>query len=703
MSAFPKFRPDLEAYDQQDVTGHKIVLLKDPVSEKYFRVSDYEYRLLKTLDGTVGVDEAIERLKARGYYYSSGEGSQIVTRAAYSGLLLGTLFGTAKFLKAAKERIKQLKKARLLSSVYFLFIPLVNPDKFLERTVGYFRLVYNKWTGLLVVLAFPGAMYLVISSIPRIHGELLFFFNLTNLLYLWVTIAVTKLVHELSHAYTAKRYGLHVPGMGIVFLIFFPCLFCNTTDAWQLADRKQRMAISAAGVGSEFALAIVATYVWYFSGPSVVNSVAFYMMGISFFSTVLVNGNPLMKFDGYFILVDYLGIPNLYQKSFAYLRYLVMNRVLGVDTVFDPSRRPRERLIFSVYGAASFVYRIVLYTGIVAAVYYKFDKTLGILLGGLAFGLFLVTPVFKSLNSLYRQSSQVRPRVSGAVILSALLGIAGTVLFVPFSGNSVYPCYLDSVKKQKLTVPLHTWVADVFVREGMSVTKGTVLFELDTSLLELRLLKKECDRDIIKAELALLQLEDERRGEIPGKEIELRQAEDEIRLVRQRLSEAKSGITAPFDGIVTRLDPEMKRGFQPGEGVVVGELESPQHCAIRALVPETDVHKIKVGQEIRFRLGGDRTEHKAAIDEIRPFSEQDLNSSPFSSRLGGELATEVKGQKHKDSPLEAQFDCSAPFTNSEPRMPLGMTGRLVVPGQPRSLAGRLLDALAQTFNRESLL
>lgn len=703
MSAILKFRPDLEAFEQRDGSGHKIVLLKDPVSEKYFRVSDYEYRLLKTFDGTVKVEDAVERLKAEGYYYSSQDAAQIVTKAAQVGLLLGTMFGTARFLTAAKDRMKQLKRARLLSSVYFLFIPLVNPDKFLGKTVRYFRLIYNKWTGLLAALAFPGAVYLVISGIPKIRSEFLFFFNLHNLFYLWVTIAVTKLVHELSHAYTAKRYGLHVPSMGIVFLIFFPCLFCNTTDAWQLADRRQRMAISAAGVGAEFVLAVIAVYVWYFSNPGIVNSLAFYLMGVSVVSTVLVNGNPLMKFDGYFILVDFLGIPNLYRKSFAYLKYLFMNRVLGVSSVPDPSIRPGERSIFTAYGSASFVYRIALYTGIVAGVYYRFDKTLGILLAALAFGLFIVSPVMRGLVTLYKQRSQVRPGLRGTLILIALVAMGAAVLFVPFGGKSVYPCYLDSVRKQKLTIPIHTWVADVLIREGTHVTRGAVLFRLDTSLLELKLLKKECDRDIIKAELKLMLLDDEKRAEIPGKEIELRQAEDEIGLIKQRLDEARNGITAPFDGVVTKLDPEMKRGYQPGEGVVVGELESPVDCSVRALIPEKDLHKVKVGREIRFILSGEGTEHTAAIDHIRPFSEQDLSASPFSSRLGGEVATEIRGHQHKDAPLEAQFDCSVPFRNDEPRVPLGMTGRFIVPSAPRSVATWVLDTVAQTFNRESLL
>jgi putative peptide zinc metalloprotease protein len=703
MYAYPKFRPDLETFEHRDGRGHRIVLLKDPVSEKYFRVSEYEHRFLKSLDGTISIEEAQEHLKTIGFFYSDEDRNQIVSRAAQTGLLLGTHFGSGHYQKAMKDRILQWKRGQRLSSVYFLFIPLVNPDRFLQRTVHIFRLLCNCWTAAVAAIALLGAAYLVISGLPRIQREFLFFFNVENLLYLWVTIALTKLTHELAHAYTAKRFGLHVPQMGIVFLIFFPCLFCNTTDAWQLADRRQRMAISGAGVVAELVLGICATYVWHFSKPGVFNSVAFYLMGVSLASTILVNGNPLLKFDGYFLLVDWLRMPNLYQKSFAYLRYLFMNRILGVSTVPDPAMRSRETVIFATYGVSSFIYRLFLYTGIAVGVYFRFDKTLGVLLAALALGLFMVRPTVKGLISLYRQRSLLRPGIGGVLIPAAFLIVLAVVLAIPIPGNSVYPCFVDSSRKQKLTVPLHTWVDEVRIREGTKVSKGAVLFTLDTSILNLRLLEKRAERETIKTELGLMLLNDQRRAEMPGKEIELYQIEDEIRRIKQQLAKSQSGIIAPFDGVVTRLNPEMKKGFQPGEGMIVGELESPYECAIHGLIPEKDLDKVRVGQDVRILLNCGGREYVQQIRDIKPFSEKDLSESPFSSRVGGELATEAKGRDQTDAPLEAHFDCSTSFDNRQAAIPLGMTGRLAAAAPRQSIYRWVLDKLSQSFNRESML
>ena len=420
-----KFRVDLQAHKYDDVEERHTVVLKDPVSGKYFYLTVYEYRLLKMLDGNLTLEEAVDRLSASGYYYSVQEAAAIVGKAAQMGLVLGTKFGTAQFQEHMKNQMETAKKARRLSSIYFAFIPLVNPDKFLEKTLWIAQLFANKFTMGLIALALPGALYCIIAGIPQIQTEYLFFFNLENLICLWITLAFTKLIHEFAHTYVAKSFGLHVPEMGVAFLIFFPCLFCNTTDAWQLADRRQRIAISAAGILVEGAVAIASTYVWYFTNPGIINSLAFYLMAVSFISTILFNGNPLMRFDGYFILMDLLKLPNLSTRAMAYVKYLFMNRVLGISLVSNPATTPREVFIFTIYGVAAFLYRVFLYTAIVLGVYYRFDKLLGILLALLAFSLFIVRPLIKGTKTIYKQGKEIHLRPSGVLVLSILLCVLG--------------------------------------------------------------------------------------------------------------------------------------------------------------------------------------------------------------------------------------------------------------------------------------
>lgn len=702
--AAARFRPDLQVFPQREEGARARVVLKDPVSEKFYHVSEYEYHFLKSLNGRVSLEEAVEDLKEGGRYYSPDTARKIVDNADRLGLLVGTRHGSPDRQRYLRSRLRAAQRLRWFSGVYFWFIPLVNPDRFLERTVWLFKLVVNRWTGLLAVCAAPPAIFLVISDLPRIRTEYLFFFNWHNLLYLWVTIAITKLVHEFSHAYVAKSFGLRVPRMGIAILIFFPCLYCDTTDAWRLAGRKQRILIAAAGIMAEAVVAISAAYVWYFTNPGIVNSLAFYLMAVSLVSTVIFNGNPLLRFDGYFILMDYLRIPNLATKSATYLKHLFMNGVLGLPTYRDPASTPRERYVFMQYGISAFAYRIFLYTAIVMGVYYRFDKVVGVALALMAFFLFIVRPMAMGVGTLYAQRGAIDLRPRGLLIFLIIVVVVVGVLCVPLAGRSVFPAFLASTQVQKLTVPLHTMVKKVNIREGSFVKKRDVLFELDTSDLELILEQREDRKKILSGEVELLMLDPAQMAKAPSKVTLIKQVEREIELIKRDLEIARAGIIAPFDGFVTKLDYRLQPGFKPREGTIVGELQSPTDCVVIALVTAEDTRRLRPGMEaeVWFPLGEGMVFRKE-IESIKAYSERDLSDSPFSSRFGGELATEVFSEVRKDVPLEAQFYCSVKFDNGKAGVPLGMTGRVSVPALPQSLAARLYHRMVRTFRKEAFL
>lgn len=702
MSQNPKFRIDLKVFRQEMEGEHKRFVLKDLASEKFFRISEYEYRLLKAMDGTVTVEQAIENLKTQGFFYDLPDAKQVVAKAEQLGLLLGTKYGTSEFLTKSKQKMDQQKRAKQLSGIYFRYIPLFNPDNFLERTLWIYKLIVNKYTATLMILLLPMALYFVVAGLQNLKNVYLFFFNFHNLIILWSTIALTKLIHEFAHAYTAKSYGVRVPEMGVGFLMFFPVLYSNVTDAWQLGDRKQRMAIAGAGIIAEGVIAILGTFVWTFTKPGIINSLAFYMMAMSLTSTILFNGNPLMKFDGYFVFTDYMQLPNLWAKSMKYVKYLWMNRVLGLTNYPDPSNTERERAIFGVYGVCLFLYRISLYTGIVVGVYSRFDKLLGIALGVVAFFLFIAKPVYTGAKTIYSFRAKIKLEHKSGAIFLLIMAVLIIIVFLPLSGRSIYPCYLGSNQVQKLTVPLLTMVRKVNIQEGSNVTKGTILYELDTTQLELMLRQRQIQRSIIKAEVQQLLLDDENKPKAPSKEAELKQVDNEIRRIEEDLKTARTGNVAPFDGVVTMLDYRMQPGYRPGDGVIVGEIKSPVDSVIRALIPALDIEKVRVGEpaEVWFPIEtGFFIQGK--VEEISSFSEKDLHDSPFSSRLGGELATESVSEGHKDVPLEAHYMCSLDFDNKEKVVPLGMTGRMAVTAPRQSIASRFIYNIVNTFNRES--
>jgi putative peptide zinc metalloprotease protein len=410
-----------------------------------------------------------------------------------------------------------------------------------------------------------------------------------------------------------------------------------------------------------------------------------------------------MRFDGYFILMDFLRLPNLSTRSLAYVKYLFMNGVLGFSHVSNPATTTRETTIFTVYGVCAFLYRLFLYGSIVLGVYYRFDKLFGVLLGLLALVLFVLRPIFKGVKTVVSQRKNLQPRLRGVAIFGGLILCIVLVLLIPVSSKSVYPCYLASAKTQKLTVPLQTSVDQVFVTEGSSVSGGQVLFTLDTSRLKTTFRQKENQLAILEKETTFFRLDDKTKEKAVSKEIEISQLRDEIRKIGKDLFLSQEGVVAPFDGIVTSLDYRLQKGFQPGEGTIVGELESQADCVVHVLIPEKDLHKIHVGEagEVWFHSDMSRL-FTGSVREIKAHSERDLKNSPFSSRYGGELATEVKEEGESDAPLEAQYTCTVTLINVKEPFRFGTTGRLVLRSAPRSLLAAIAQRVVNTFNRESL-
>jgi putative peptide zinc metalloprotease protein len=699
----PKFRTDLIASDYQESSGRKSVVLKDPVAEKYYRLSQYELALLKAFDGTVTVDQALARLHSQGRYYPPEEALQIVNKVAQCGLMLGTPFSSAEVLTPYKKGMKKAGNLRKLSSVYYMYLPLLNPDRFLEKTLPIFKILVNKYTAAVMALLGMGALYLIVAGLPRMQEEYLYFFNWENMLYLSLVTTLIKVIHEFGHAFAAKSFGLHVPRMGIAFLLFFPCMYCDTTDAWKLADRKQRMAIGAAGILTELTLAIIATYIWYFSQAGIVNSLAFYLLVISTVSTVLFNGNPLMKFDGYFILMDYLRKPNLASRSSAYVKYLFMNRVLGLSEVANPARSSEENVLLSAYGVSAFIYRFFLYFGIVVGIYSRFDKLLGIVLAFVALGLFVLRPMIMGTLNLWRKRKDFKLKLKESLVFVAVVGAAVVLLAWPWSSKSIFPCYMESARTQKLAVPFQATITDVYIRQGMAVEQDALLMRLEPYNLQLELVRKKIDREVIRNTLWLTRVDDKEKGRAGGQELELTRAEAGVQKIEQDLDMALHGVKAPFAGVVTGLDPRVQAGFMPGRGIILGELKSSRECVAYALVPGMHLHKIRQGQlvDIWFPVNGGTTFSKR-IDSVRSYNERNLTDSPFSSRFGGEIATEAEGHFASDVPLEDLYVCSVHFPDNR-TIPLGLTGRLVVSSPPESTLERIFHHAVQTINKESLL
>lgn len=431
-------RPRLRAsvnVTRQHFRGQRWHVLEDPASGQFYRLSDAGYDIVGRLDGRTTVDDAW-RASAENLGDDSltqGETIGLLGQLSMSNLLRADVPGdTAAMFERQRER--RGREARgYLASLLFLRIPLIDPDAFL-----------NRWAPLLGWIFGPigAAAWLVLLIVGGWHlagraGDLLNGANgvlaIGNLPYLYLTYAVIKALHEFGHALACKVFGMRngrggeVHTIGVMILIFLPIPYVDASSSWGFRSRVQRMVVAAAGIIVELACAAVAAVVWARTAEgTVAHAIAYNAIFLASVSTVLFNGNPLLRYDGYYIFADLIGVPNLAKRSQDYLTYLVKRYAWGVRRAMNPAHNSAERVILGVYGVAAGIYRVLVYIGIAL-----FIAAQQFLLGAvlLLFGavMWCIVPIGRLIHYLLRHHELDRTR--GRALLTT--AFAAAILLLP--------------------------------------------------------------------------------------------------------------------------------------------------------------------------------------------------------------------------------------------------------------------------------
>ena len=356
-----KLRPDL-VVQPQFYEGMTHYVIKDPLALKYFRFKIEEYFLLQQFDGKLTLQEvkkAFER-KYRPQTISIEDLTRFVAQLHEAGLIQIDSGEQAKVLIRRRRKNRWRKVGAFFANILFIKIPIIDPERLLTGMYPYFRWIFSRTFITLCVTSMLMAIFLVVSQWKTFYDKLpdfQSFFNWWTILSFWVSLAVVKIIHEFGHGLTAKHFGGEVHEMGILFLVLTPALYCDVTDSWLLPNKWRRIAISAAGIYVECFLASIATFVWWNSHPGLVNSLAMATMFICSVNTIMFNANPLLRYDGYYVMADWLEIPNLRIKSSQFFGYLIQEKVLGLEIPVQSYLPKARRILFVTYAIASYLYR----------------------------------------------------------------------------------------------------------------------------------------------------------------------------------------------------------------------------------------------------------------------------------------------------------------------------------------------------------
>ena len=354
-------RSDLQ-FNRQCYQGRVYWMVKDPLSLKYYRFEQEEYALLQMFDGLASPDQIKQRFDAEfaPQKIRTQELFQFIGMLHRSCLLISDQAGQGIELHQRSQQRSKRQIRASFANILAIRIKGFDPDRLLTWLVRYTGWFFTWPAAVVVMIIGILSVGIVVTQfetlINRLPG-LQEFFAAENWIWLALVVVFTKVLHELGHGLACKRMGGQCHEMGIMFLVLMPCLYCNVSDTWMIANKWSRAFIAAAGMYVELVVAAIATLVWWFSQPGLVNQLSFNIIVVSSISTLLFNGNPLLRYDGYYILSDILEIPNLRQKSSSILQRWMGRLFLGIPSRPDPFLPVRKMWFFASYSIAAVVYR----------------------------------------------------------------------------------------------------------------------------------------------------------------------------------------------------------------------------------------------------------------------------------------------------------------------------------------------------------
>lgn len=484
----------------------------------------------------------------------------------------------------------------LLKNYLYIRVPLLNPDRLLTLLLHLLGWMYTRgFVMVLGALAVLG-LYLIGRQWDAYTHSFLNMFTVQGALQVAMALTAAKVVHELGHGLMAKRFGCQVPSMGVAFVVLWPMAWTDCTDAWRLTSRHQRLAIDAAGMLAEIALAVFASLAWSLLPDGPARTGAFMLSSSTWLLTVVININPLMRFDGYFLLSDYLDEPNLQPRGFALARWWLREVLFGLGDPC-PEALPRRRRWFIIgYALCCWIYRFGLFLGIALVVYHMAFKLLGLFLLVVEVGWFIVRPIVMELN-VWRHRAPARGWTRRSAISALLLaGLVG-VLAVPWHSTISAPALLRAERQSTLFTAAAGRLTQSTANDAL-VEAGQTLFTLDSPDTAYQRDSALAEVQGIKAQLVGQVFDPMGARDMPVAWSQLESAMAQLRSAEA--TEALLTTKAPFAGRLM----DVPRGLSAGEWLPrhepLGVLIDPASAIVEAEVDEADVARVHPGDTARF-------------------------------------------------------------------------------------------------------
>src|SRR4051794_389093 len=555
-----RLRADL-LVSEVESSGSTTWIVKDPLTVEHFQFSAEEYALMNWLRERTTLAE-LQRLFNRRFSPQTITPEVVwdfLSRLHTAGLLIGDSAGQGAELLARRDRERTRRLAFSWTSLLGIRFRGFDPDGFLQAMHEEFRWLFSP-------PAFLPALAMVLYALSLVFGHfeefrdrlpgLSVFADPRNLVWLLLAIGVVKVLHEFGHALACKHFGGEVHEMGFMLLVFSPCLYCDVSDAWRFPSKRKRIAVSAAGMMVELVLASAATIVWWYAQPGVVQLVALNIMIICTVNTLLINGNPLMRYDGYYIFSDLMETPNLWQRSREAFRHFWSDWLLGQPAEDDPLIPAGKRPLLSVYAMLSKMYMVVICVtivwGLVKVLYPYHLQNLAFAVGFTVLGSALVAPITAAVQLARNPIRRADVRTGRLSLLTAgAVALVVAVMMIPVDYNVRAPLVIMPENASRVYATAGGTLTKM-LPAGSKVHRGDVIGQLQDTGAEIEIARLEGELKLRQLHVEHLErlrgVDHEANDQLPTARTAL--ADTQRRLDERRDETKRLTLTAPVDGVI---------------------------------------------------------------------------------------------------------------------------------------------------------
>ncbi len=670
----PRLRPQVQT-SRQIYRGQQWYVVQDHTNNAFFRISLPAYRFLAILDGQRTVDEAWQACNETmgDDALTQGEVIQLLGQLYTSNLLQADVPPDAHLLFARYQQRRQREVQNYLMSILFARIPLWDPDALLNRWLPVLGWIFSRW-GIAIWAALFGYAIYEITALPGFAEKLAAgpstVFNPSNIPLLYTCFALIKFCHEMGHAISCKKFGVEqgtggeVHVMGIMLFFFSPIPYVDASSSWSLKSKWKRIVVGAGGMWVELAIAAVAAIVWARTGESTLHQVCYNVMFIASVSTIIFNANPLLRYDGYYMLSDLLEIPNLMQRSRDAFFYIITHGIWKVENKLNPFQRTSDIWVLPTYAIGAFIMRCVVSLSILNYLANTLAGPLLILAAIMALmGVvtWVIVPCARFVRYLATSPELSRTRTL-AITTTCLSLMVLTVLIglIPVPHHERAQGVVESRDMPEVTAGADGFLAYLPVEQNTNeaienVTKNltVIIRQENRELLAQRAsLESEKQKAILQRNMSLLQ--DAARARIYDDQI--KGLNEAIAICDQQISQLS--LVAPATGYLVAPQIESRRGSYIKRGEKIGYVIDQNKLIVRALAMNDLAGEIdsEAKNQVEIRIQG-RPDIllKGHIATHHPAGQDQLRWQSLGFAAGGEVATDSQDQ-HGQRAIEDFFE-----------------------------------------------